>query len=93
MNWRGMIEREPELIHIANSCRRARRQGAMWFDFFREHHARIVVLASHMPTPSTRAEALQAIYEHLYTVWCNAMAGPPVSLPWDSRPIFVESTP
>ena len=94
MGWKMMASREPELIGIERACRACRQQGATWVDFQAEHGDRIHIVASGLPTPWLRAEAVSAIYEHLFETWNSAMDGPPVLLPWDNRPGYVlETTP
>ena len=88
MTWQTLLVRDPELAGIARACRAARQQGADWHDFHREHHTQIIILAGRMPTPALRSEAVQTIYEHLFTVWVEALDGPPAALPWDSRPAY-----
>ena len=52
MDWETMVEREPRLTHIADSCRRAREQGASWYDWWVVHNTeltRMVGFNAHCP--------------------------------------------
>ena len=92
MDWQAMTVREPELQHIARSCKAARQQGANWHDFWTTHHVRLGQLVGPIAQqPALRSDrAYQVVRSHLLQIWINAMSEGPAKLPWDSRPLGAE---
>jgi len=88
MQWDKMTELEPELRHIEQSARRAKRQSADWHDWWAVHQNQLYrLVGANAQHPALRSdECYQAAHAHLATVWANAEVGGRSRLPWNSRP-------
>ena len=94
LDWKTLLARAPELTHLKQSARAAKRQNADWHDFLFEHDGQITRLASTLPTTELRCQAMAIIESHLMQTWNRALDSPPSLLPWDGRPSFeVGATP
>lgn len=78
MNWKSMVEREPDLAHLERSCRAAKQQGAKWHDFWSTHVEQINRLVGPVARcPALRSErAWKVVMAHLLQVWIDAVGKP-----------------